>query len=291
MATNHKELPKILDLLKENPRGMSVTQIAEAIGMNRISIARYLDVLLASGQVDMVRYGQAKLYYISHRVPVSALLDFSSDLVAVLGKEQKIVQANMNLMNLLGLPREDVIGKRILDVLHPSAAGGGLEALIDQALNGEEVIEEICIMKDDEELFFEMKIVPTAFADGSPGITILLEDITEQKRSVEALIESEAKFRSLVEQISDLLMSVEKYSRLNDQIRDPLQAIVGMAEFEAGDELTGKIYEQAKSIDEIINELDINRIQAENIRGFLRKHYGVPNLLKSQKEPAKTKTT
>ncbi len=291
MATNHKELPKILDLLKENPRGMSVTQIAEAIGMNRISIARYLDVLLASGQVDMVRYGQAKLYYISHRVPVSALLDFSSDLVAVLGKEQKIVQANMNLMNLLGLPREDVIGKRILDVLHPSAAGGGLEALIDQALNGEEVIEEICIMKDDEELFFEMKIVPTAFADGSPGITILLEDITEQKRSVEALIESEAKFRSLVEQISDLLMSVEKYSRLNDQIRDPLQAIVGMAEFEAGDELTGKIYEQAKSIDEIINELDINRIQAENIRGFLRKHYGVPNLIKSQKEPAKTKTT
>lgn len=277
MVTNHKEFPKILEILKGNPRGMSVTQIAEAIGMNRISIARYLDILLTSGQVDMVRYGQAKLYYISHRVPVSGLLDFSSDLVAVIGKDQQIVQVNKNFIKLLDYRREDVIGKRLVDVLHPASADVGLDTLIDLSLEGKKVIEEICIVKEDEEYFFEMKIIPTAFADGSPGITIILEDITEQKHYMEALIESEAKFRTLVEHISELLVNVEKYAHLNDQIRDPLQAIVGMAEFEAGDKLTDKIYRQAKSIDEIITQLDIGRIQAENIREFLRKHYGITN--------------
>jgi PAS domain S-box-containing protein len=283
MVTNHKELPKILELLKENPRGMSVTQIAEAIRMNRISVARYLDILLTSGQVDMVRYGQAKLYYISHRVPVSALLDFSSDYVAVLGKEQKIVQANTNLINLFNLAREDIIDKKLDDVLHPMTSDVGLQTFIDKALVGEEVSEEICIVKDDDELFFDMKIIPTAFADGSPGITIILEDITEQKRAMVALIESENRFRALVEHISELLVNVERYAHLNDQIRDPLQAIVGIAEFEGDGELTEKIYQQAKAIDEIITTLDIGRMEAENIRDFLRKHYGVS----SQPEHAK----
>jgi PAS domain S-box-containing protein len=276
MVTNHKELPKILDLLKDNPRGMSVTQIAEAIGMNRISIARYLDILLTSGQVDMVRYGQAKLYYISHRVPVSALLDFSSDYVVVLGKDQKIVQANTNLINLLNQSREDIIDRHLEDVLHPMTSEVGLHNLIGEALGGEEISEEICILKDDEELFFNMKIIPTAFADGSPGITIILEDITEYKRSMEALIESERNFRGLVEQLSDLLVSVEKYAYLNNQIRDPLQAIVGYADMEGGD-LTTKIFQQAKAIDEIITQLNIGKIEAANIREFLRKHYGVPS--------------
>jgi PAS domain S-box-containing protein len=276
MVTNHKELPKILEILKGNPRGMSVTQIAEAMGMNRISIARYLDVLLTSGQVDMVRYGQAKLYYISHRVPVSALLDFSSDCVAVLGKDQTIVQVNTNFSNLLDQPREDIINNHLEDVLFPLSSEIGIHNLINKALEGEETSEEICIIKEEEDLYFNMKIIPTAFADGSPGITIILEDITERKRSVEALIESEQKFRSLVEHISDLLANLDKYADLNNQIRDPLQAIVSFADLEDG-QLTEQIFNQAKEIDEIITQLDIGRIQANNIREFLWKHYGVPS--------------
>jgi PAS domain S-box-containing protein len=272
MVTNHKELPKILEILKENPRGMSVTQIADAIGMNRISVARYLDVLLTAGQVDMVRYGQAKLYYISHRVPLSALLDFSSDLVAVIGKDQKIVQVNSNFLSLIDMQREEIIGRGLEDVLHPVTAEVEFHTLVSQALGGEEVGEEICILKNENELYFDMKIIPTAFADGSPGITLVLEDITEQRQSVHALIESEGKYRQLVEQISDLLTNVEQYAVLNDQIRDPLQAIVGYAEYQDS-ELTEKIYTQAKEIDGILTQLDIGRVEADNIRKFLQRHF------------------
>jgi PAS domain S-box-containing protein len=276
MDTEQAELPKILEVLRENPRGMSVRQIAEAIGMNRISVARYLDILLTSGQVDMVRYGQAKLYYITHRVPVSALLDFSSDYVVILGSNQKIVQVNSNFEKLLNRKRDDIIEKPLEDVLHPLSPDINLGEFIEKAVGGEEVSEEICIIKDDKELYFQMKILPAVFADGAPGTTIILEDITEEKQSMEALIKSEQKFRTLVEHISDLLINIEKSAYLNDQIRDPLQAIVGIADLEGGTELTEKIFQQAQAIDEIITTLDIGRMEAENIREFFRKHYGVP---------------
>jgi PAS domain S-box-containing protein len=274
MVQNHKELTNILQILRDNPRGMSLKQISEAIGMNRISVARYLDILRASGQVDMVPYGQAKLFYLSHRVSVSALLDFSSDLVVVIGRDQHIVQANRNFLSLVSQNIEEIVGKQLLEVLNPLTQDLGIKTKIDQALEGKELLEEICIIKDEEELYFHMKIVPTAFIDGSPGITIILEDITEYKRTINALIESEKKYRTLIENLGDFLVNVDRYSVMHDHIRNPLQAIVGIADLEGG-ELNDKIHQQAQEIDKIITQLDIGRIEADKIREFLRKHYNV----------------
>jgi PAS domain S-box-containing protein len=274
MVQNHKELTHIIQILRDNPRGMSLKQISEAIGMNRISVARYLDILRASGQVDMVPYGQAKLFYLSHRVSVSALLDFSSDLVVVIGRDQHIVQANKKFLSLVSQNIEEIAGKKLLDVLNPLTQELGIKSKIDQALEGKELLEEICIIKDEDELYFHMKIVPTAFIDGSPGITIILEDITEYKRTINALIESEKKYRTLIENLGDFLVNVDRYSVMHDHIRNPLQAIVGIADLEGG-ELNDKIHQQAEEIDKIITQLDIGRIEADKIREFLRKHYNV----------------
>lgn len=285
-----EEHQKILEILKDNPRGMSVTQIADAIGMNRISVARYLDTLLTSGQVDMVRHGQAKLYYISHRVPVSSLLEFSSDYVVVLDKKQKIVQANSNFLNLFGKERDEVIGSFLFDILYPLDQLREVEKKINKAFEGTEVTEEICIIRDDEELFFEMKIIPTAFADGSPGITLILEDITQQRRAQEALAQNEQRLRLLVERISKLLASVDEYGTRRNKIRDPLQVIVGIADMEGG-EASERIVEQAKEIDTLIQEIDMGRLEAQNLREFLRKYYGGVKSEEGRKRTAQSEST
>ena len=41
----------ILETLKENPRGLSIREIADSSGMNRMSVAKYLEVLMAKGIV------------------------------------------------------------------------------------------------------------------------------------------------------------------------------------------------------------------------------------------------
>ncbi len=271
MKENHGGLTKILEILQQNPRGMSVTQITEIVGMNRITIGHYLDILRTSGEVDMETYGQSKVYFISHRVPISAMMNLSSDYVIVLNNTQKIVQVNSNIISLLHRRKEDIINKNIKDILLPLITGIELQPKIDKALGGEEVIEEVRILKDAEELFFKMKVVPTVFADGSPGITIILEDITEYRKSIKALQESEQKFRELLKNISELLVKVEHIAELNDQIRNPLQVIIGITDLE-NVEMTDQIKEQINEIDKIIRQLNIGNIEAENIRTFFKKY-------------------
>ncbi len=210
MDSTTDALSPLLNALKEHPRGMSVSDLAAAVGINRNTVSRYLDVLLVSGQVEMETYGKAKVFYLSQRVPIAAMLNFSSDLVLVLDRERRIVQANDAVCAFARKEREDIIGNSI--ETSPLAAFDHplIRSRITDALNGREVTEELRFLRQDEELFFRIKFLPTVFNDGAPGVTIILENITEERRAQEALRASELLFRSLVENISDLILNVDE---------------------------------------------------------------------------------
>ncbi len=274
MPDEERVYSAIIEALKNNPRGMSMKQIAESVGVNRITMARYLDTLQMSGRVEMEPQGPAKLYYLSHRVPISAMLDFSSDFVVVLDTRQKIVQANAKFLQLVEKTRDELADEPLNRILRPDSTEQDLDAAITRALEGKEVVEEIRIRKGEENLSFRMKIVPTVFTDGSPGVTLILDDVTEYQRSLNALLESERKYRLLVENIGELLVNMERLDQLNNQVRNPLQAIVGLADLEGG-ELADVIYKQAKEIDTIVQELDLGWRSSEKIRDFVKRFSGV----------------
>jgi len=58
--------------------------------INRNSVAKYLEILLITGQVEMRMYGNAKVYYLSHRVPISSMLKFANELILVLDSDFKV---------------------------------------------------------------------------------------------------------------------------------------------------------------------------------------------------------
>ena len=203
------ELSGILSTLKENPRGLSVSDIAAKIGVNRNTVSRYLDMLRISGQVDMKTYGKAKVFFISQRAPVSAMLNFSSDMVAVIDSELKVVQVNDSLCSLLNVERSDIIGKELRDSPLVGFDHPVINDRIRVALEGEETVDEIKIVRIDDERYYRIRIIPTVLNDSSPGITLMLEDTTEQHRAREALLESEHNFRSLVEEINDAIWNID----------------------------------------------------------------------------------
>ena len=202
------ELSGILEVLKETPRGMSVSDIADKIGVNRNTVSRYLDILRVSGQVDMKTYGKAKVFFISQRAPLSAMLNFSSDMVAIIDSDLCVVQVNDALCRLLKVDRDEIVGKE----LRNSPLVGFDHPIINErmksALDGEETVDEIKIFRDLEERYYKIKIIPTVLNDSSPGVTIMLEDTTEEKRATEALLNSERNFRSLVEEINDTILDI-----------------------------------------------------------------------------------
>ena len=84
--------------------------------MNRNSVAKYLEILQISGQVDAKISGTSKIYTLSQRVPLSAMLGFSSDMVIIIDQEGRIIQVNDLFLKFTGFPREDLIGRTFSDI-------------------------------------------------------------------------------------------------------------------------------------------------------------------------------
>lgn len=208
MQDYQQELGAIRDLLKKNPNGMSVTDISKALKKNKNTIGRYLDILLISGQVDMRTYGMAKVYTISQRVPLSAMLSYSKELIMVLDDEFRIIDVNANFLTLLCLSREDTVGKNVSFLQSPKVdVHELLESISKEKKEAETTIT--FFVKDKGERIFHQKCIPTVFDDGGKGITLILEDVTEHILAEREIRESEERFRMMAENIRDGLIIIE----------------------------------------------------------------------------------
>ena len=179
------ELADIRQTLKEHPKGMSLGEIAMHLGLNRNSVAKYMDVLLSSGVVERRNYGRAKIYYPSSRVPLTSLMNFSSDLIITVSETLKVLHTNRQFRDFTGLLNRQLIGEdlRMLPIYE------FLAAPIDIALRGRETKNEVTYAETTgaEQQHFRVKYVPTIFEDGNRGVTVILEDITKEKNAEEAL--------------------------------------------------------------------------------------------------------
>ena len=127
-------LDRIRDALKENPRGMTITEISSVINLNRNSTARYLDVLLISGQVELKQTGSAKVYFLSPRVPVEAVLDLSNDGILMFDSNRRIIRVNETFVALFGLDSDKTIGADFGNFELPIKKHNMLPSFIDKAM-------------------------------------------------------------------------------------------------------------------------------------------------------------
>lgn len=99
---------------------------------------------------------------------------------------------------------------------------------------------------------------------GWTAVLVMARDITERQ-------EIERLKRDAFRQIEK---NMEQFAILNDHIRNPLQAIVGLSLLSASDdEVTEKILAQAEVINRIVDQLDRGWNESEKIRDWLRKYY------------------
>lgn len=227
----------ILTLLKDNPRGMSVTEIADAAHINRNTIARYMDNLLMAGRVEMRMFGKAKVFFLSKRVPVSAMLNLSSEMVLLTDSDLNVIQANEAVFSFLSCSEDELVGHPIYEGRGCTLCGEILTEQIRTALQGETVRGELRLFKDGEEKTLDQRLYPLVLPDGKPGVTIILDDITERVKTETALEQSESMFRRLVETVSDVIWSIDENSRIQ-YISPQIEALLGYHP----DEMTGKLF-------------------------------------------------
>ena len=172
MALNREITARITDLLVEHPQGLSITEIVKKIDINRNTAGRYLENLLVSGQVEMRHFGMAKIYALSNRIPQSAMLSISSDLVMQLDSGLRIVFANEPFLKMLGVSSAELFGKNIEYTAAVTVFDDALENFIRHLKNGVLGKEwRSTLTLNNGEQIFSCHIYPIVFPDGRKGVS------------------------------------------------------------------------------------------------------------------------
>jgi PAS domain S-box-containing protein len=159
MEFSRKQISTILEALKASPRGMNVSEVSRATGMNRSTVSKYLEMLYVSGQADRRTFGTSKLYYVSQRMPISAFLSFSSDLIIFLDKYSRVLNANDSFFEFTGITREDIVHKCFDNFAFPLKFNPSIMPYIKEAIDGREAsIESYYPKKDSGRYFMKVSI-------------------------------------------------------------------------------------------------------------------------------------
>ncbi len=197
-----QEIREIKKVLRENPKGMTVTDISRKIKINRNSVAKYLDIMKISGLVEMITFGPAKVFFPAKRIPVQNILNFTSDYILIFDKDLKIIMINNTFLNFIDAEREELIGEKIdTSILDIFDGNDKVKKGINKALNGEEFIQEHNCKINKDKIFLKVKIIPTTFEDGKHGVAFIVQNKTDHKLAEDALRETEEKFRKFLEKI------------------------------------------------------------------------------------------
>lgn len=60
---------KILEFLRNNPKGLTMTQIVRGTKFSRKAIEKHLQMLILENEIYMKQFGITKVYYPNHRIP------------------------------------------------------------------------------------------------------------------------------------------------------------------------------------------------------------------------------
>jgi PAS domain S-box-containing protein len=180
-------LERIRNLLRQHPRGLHIADISARLKTSRDLISKYLEILEVTGQVESRTLGSARVFSLTSRVPASALLDLSSDLVCTLDNRGSFLFANHRFLEFLGLTEKDLIGIHILDVRSDRLSEPALPVLFSDLLAGSEGVRELSCRREGNTCHLRVRGIPTVFEDGRRGMTVLMEDITKEREYVRDL--------------------------------------------------------------------------------------------------------
>lgn len=191
------EAARIRAVLKDHPLGMSIKEISAAVNMSRNSVAKYAEVMTTAGQLDVRHVGNAKLYTLSHRVPVSDLFNHARELIIVLDNDLRIIQASGSFCMFAGVTREAALHTRLSALPFPLLSLEDEREITALLAGGPLWKKEITAVRNGSEVFFEGRFIPTMLENGSSGITLILEDTTERTIARRASEERDRLLRTL----------------------------------------------------------------------------------------------
>ena len=168
-------LSQIRGVLQQNPRGLSIQEVAEKTGMNRNSASKYLEILRSRGAVDLQRFGNTKVYFPCERVPIAPILRFIRGAVAVVDFDLVVCCVNPACTVLLAEAGFRLTGLDLTDPELGPFSAVAVVSIAEDAVRGTEGIASVGIRRGGAFVEVEVSAVPVLLEDGRPGAALVLE--------------------------------------------------------------------------------------------------------------------
>jgi PAS domain S-box-containing protein len=137
------------------------------------------------------------------------------EMIIVVDRDYRYLIANRAFLNYRGVKREDLIGRRVPEVLNPGVFEATIKDKVDEAFRGKVVQYEMrCSYPNHGERDLVISYFPIAGPDGIDRVACVLRDVTERKNAEDSLNESEDRYRDLVEHSEDLVCTHDLSGKL-----------------------------------------------------------------------------
>lgn len=163
-----------------------------------------------------------------------ALVENSSDVVMVIGDDERITFASPTVRRLLGRDEAAVLGRRLPEFV---VEDDGLHirrllAAPSQARNsGRSSVEVRMIHGDGEYRWFEVEARDLRDDDEVRGVVITASDASERKRAEAQLMRSESRFRLMVQNSSDVVIIIDEDSLIT-YVSPSIERMLGFSPIE-----------------------------------------------------------
>ncbi len=136
---------------------------------------------------------------------LSTLLEALPDMVFHLGEDGEFVNVFTSTEELLYLPREELVGRRV-DTIFPADLAEAFRAHIQSVIRGGALeVLEYSLPGETHDHWFEARTVPLP----QGGVLAVVVDVTAAKRTEQAVLESEQNLRATLDSIGDAVVATD----------------------------------------------------------------------------------
>lgn len=177
MDSYQKDLAKIKEVLSGKPGGMSITDIAEAVRVNRNAVAKYMDILQIQGAVDSYRVGTSKLYFRSSRLPAATVQKVCTRPFVLIDKDGIVTEANRAFSDRTGRSHESIVQQPFGKMPLTGRGTDTIQAAFRAAIRGrEQSVTGVLVDRDGQQYAATFLFEPVVFENGRPGAAMMIEE-------------------------------------------------------------------------------------------------------------------
>ncbi len=179
--------------------------------IKKLSAEHLLDLIKDHKKLqEMLRRGGEALRASEHNY--LSIFESVANLIATTDKKGIIVDCNAKIRDVLGYEKNEIIGRPIAALFHPHdlpRVHRTVREVIKKGVSYDKQYE--MVKKDGSTVIVSVNSTPLKNEKGKIAeVVSIVEDITDRRRVEEALLQSEKRYRQLIEMLPDAILTVNE---------------------------------------------------------------------------------